>query len=292
MRQNERGRQFRGGETGAASADRNTCGWPHFGLPAVLRLRPRQPETVSVLRFLGAPASPAGSAADAALVSAAARMAEQVAQRAVPRAVRLFLSGSDFERCAGLPAQRIWPDFKPATGAVPGRGRDTGPESDPVPSDGVVLYALTLGAPLDAWLRACQVASLPDAVVADAAATALLFEFEQAVRRQILSEIEPAGLVLSSPVFPGDGLLPLSAQPMICRWLDTHRKMAMGVRPDLQVMEPAKSLTAAARVGRRDCDGMTAPLPGHDCRCCPMSASCPYAAARSDAMPKGEVAPD
>lgn len=295
MRQTEREQRFNSLKTDAASPRRNPCGWPRFGQPAALDLRPRQPEIASVLRFMGASGA---AAADAAWVSDAVRMAEQAAQAAAPRGVRLFLSGADFERCTGVPVRAIWtvpepPDGLNALGGAPNRRPRTtelGGKSE-LPA-GVVLYALTLGAPLDAWLRVRQAVSLPHAVAADAAATALLFELEQAARRQILSEIEPFGLALSRPVFPGDDALPLSAQPMICRWLDTHRKMAMGVRPDLTVMEPAKSLTAAARLvwpaDGAASDGTVADAPpGHDCRRCAMASGCPFAVAppASDAGP-------
>lgn len=133
----------------------------------------------------------------------------------------------------------------------------------------VVLMACTLGAACERELRKLTATSPTDALLYDAAASALIEAVADATEAEILHEATARGLYANARFSPGYGDLPLSVQPGFLAAIDATRRIGLGVLPD-HMLVPTKSVTALVGLfdrepkqgtGRTSCAG----CPSHDC---------------------------
>lgn len=204
---------------------------------------PAAPDYPQALRYLGAPP---GDAASRALLE---RCAGPLWQAAAPRGT-----------ARALPA-----------GQLPGEliaGRDIRLHLGDSPQ--ALLFAATLGPGVDGLLRRLAATDVAVAAAADALASALIEQvcdgYEQVLRAQWAQK----GLYLTGRFSPGYGDYPLTAQPALCRLLDTHRAIGLSTAPSC-MLTPVKSVTALLGIGDR-------PRAGHRAGCahCALRDTCAY----------------
>lgn len=129
------------------------------------------------------------------------------------------------------------------------------------------LLAATLGPGVDALIRQRQAQSMAEAVLCDAAATALI-ECVCDEAEKTLSAGLAEGERLTARYSCGYGDLPLSLQPGFVRVLDTPRKIGLACTPSL-LLTPQKSVTAVLGVAKDP------PAPRQArCETCAFAASC------------------
>lgn len=130
-----------------------------------------------------------------------------------------------------------------------------------------ILMAATLGPAVDALIRARQTQSMAEAVVLDAAATALIERVCDDLESSI-SQSLPDGQKLTWRYSCGYGDLPLSLQPAFVRVLDTPRRIGLSCTSSL-LLTPQKSVTAVMGIAKLP------PLPRQArCETCSFSSSC------------------
>lgn len=103
-----------------------------------------------------------------------------------------------------------------------------------------VLFAATLGAPLDRELARAARENMGDAVIMQAVATALIEEVCDELQRDAAREYQ---LFARPRISPGYGDFPIDAQVQITRMLDTGRKIGLTLTDGL-MLAPTKSVTA------------------------------------------------
>ena len=108
------------------------------------------------------------------------------------------------------------------------------------------LVCGTLGTGFDALLRRVSVKSAADALVLQAAGTAAIEEWMDAVEDEIRRELTP-GETLVSRYSPGYGDFPLEAQRELLGILDTSRAIGVSLT-DTLLMAPSKSVSAVIGV--------------------------------------------
>ncbi|MBO7482425.1 MAG: Vitamin B12 dependent methionine synthase activation subunit [Kiritimatiellae bacterium] len=109
------------------------------------------------------------------------------------------------------------------------------------------LFAATLGAGVDAYLRRCGQTSAADLVMAQGVATALIEAYCDECCRDMASSL--GGAALAPRFSPGYGDLPLSVQRPLLEALDASRRAGVALT-DSFLMVPSKSVSAI--VGVRD----------------------------------------
>ncbi len=126
----------------------------------------------------------------------------------------------------------------------------------------VFLFAATLGIGVDRLIRRATATKMSDAVIYQAAGAEMIESYcnsvNEALRQQVLKE----GLYLKPRYSPGYGDMPLTYQPLVCRMLDSAKRIGLTLTDSL-IMMPSKSVTAFI--------GITAkPQKNHmkDCRNC------------------------
>ena len=191
-----------------------------------------RPQMEEVLRYLGHH----GQAMTEEFLAMAERCIDRVCQAAVPR------------HCAGsFVLEKTAEGLKAGGTTLTLTGRDIARLLQN--SRRCYLLAATLGPGVDALIRQRQAQSMAEAVVCDAAATALIEcvcdEAEKALAAGLAK-----GERLTRRYSCGYGDLPLSLQPDFVRVLDTPRKIGLACTPSL-LLTPQKSVTAVLRAAKR-----------------------------------------
>ena len=204
-----------------------------------------RPALKEVLRYLGHH----GQAMTEEFLAMAERCIDQVCRTAVPR------------HCTGsFLLERTEAGLKVGGTTLTLTGRDIAQLLQN--SRRCILLAATLGPEVDALIRQRQAQSMAEAVLCDAAATALI----------VVLVLVAAGLArgerLTRRYSCGYGDLPLSLQPDFVRVLDTPRKIGLACTPSL-LLTPQKSVTAVLGIAK-------APPQPRQARCetCAFAASC------------------
>lgn len=130
-----------------------------------------------------------------------------------------------------------------------------------------VLLAATLGPDVDRLCRARQTVSMAEALLLDAAATALIECVCDDLENSLAAAL-PAGLRLTWRYSCGYGDLPLSLQPSFVRVLDAPRRIGLTCTDSL-LLVPQKSVTAVVGVSPA-----LPRLPSQSCDGCAFSSSC------------------
>ncbi|MDR1271442.1 MAG: methionine synthase [Clostridiales Family XIII bacterium] len=138
---------------------------------------------------------------------------------------------------------------------------------------GAAVFALTLGAGMDAHLRRLSAADPFDAVVADTAASELAEcyadEAERLIKERLAGEGPGgSGVYLTGRYSPGYGDLDLSVQNKLVRALDGARAIGLTVT-DSHIMLPRKSITAIIGVSDHPVTGARA-----GCESCALWEKC------------------
>ncbi|MBC2890084.1 vitamin B12 dependent methionine synthase [Gordonibacter massiliensis (ex Traore et al. 2017)] len=107
----------------------------------------------------------------------------------------------------------------------------------------VALMACTLGAESERALRLRAATSPTDALLYDAAASALVEAAADAEEARIVSDAAARGLRTNFRFSPGFGDLPLAVQPAFLAALDASRRIGLSVT-SANLLVPAKSVTA------------------------------------------------
>lgn len=130
-----------------------------------------------------------------------------------------------------------------------------------------IRVAATLGPEVDALIRQRQAQSMAEAVLCDAAATALIECVCDEAEKTLAAGLA-RGERLTRRYSCGYGDLPLSLQPDFVRVLDTPRKIGLACTPSL-LLTPQKSVTAVLGIAK-------APPQPRQARCetCAFAASC------------------
>ena len=207
-----------------------------------------RPQMEEVLRYLGHH----GQAMTEEFLAMAERCIDRVCQAAVPR------------HCAFV-LEKTAEGLKAGGTTLTLTGRDIARLLQN--SRRCYLLAATLGPGVDALIRQRQAQSMAEAVVCDAAATALIEcvcdEAEKALAAGLAK-----GERLTRRYSCGYGDLPLSLQPDFVRVLDTPRKIGLACTPSL-LLTPQKSVTAVLGVAKDP------PAPRQArCETCAFAASC------------------
>ncbi len=209
-----------------------------------------RPQMEEVLRYLGHH----GQAMTEEFLAMAERCIDRVCQAAVPR------------HCAGsFVLEKTAEGLKAGGTTLTLTGRDIARLLQN--SRRCYLLAATLGPGVDALIRQRQAQSMAEAVVCDAAATALIEcvcdEAEKALAAGLAK-----GERLTRRYSCGYGDLPLSLQPDFVRVLDTPRRIGLACTPSL-LLTPQKSVTAVLGVAKDP------PAPRQArCETCAFAASC------------------
>ncbi|MBR3874354.1 MAG: methionine synthase [Clostridia bacterium] len=112
----------------------------------------------------------------------------------------------------------------------------------------VCILVCTLGAAFDARLRAMQARDMSDALLLNAAGSALVEEGCDAAQREIAARFPQA--FLTDRFSPGYGDLPLTVQPMLCELTDAQRRLGVHVT-DTFLLNPVKTVTAVIGLSDR-----------------------------------------
>ena len=184
-----------------------------------------RPQMEEVLRYLGHH----GQAMTEEFLAMAERCIDRVCQAAVPR------------HCAGsFVLEKTAEGLKAGGTTLTLTGRDIARLLQN--SRRCYLLAATLGPGVDALIRQRQAQSMAEAVVCDAAATALIECVCDEAEKQLWAGLAE-GERLTARYSCGYGDLPLSLQPDFVRVLDTPRKIGLTVTESCR-LAPIKSVTA------------------------------------------------
>lgn len=129
------------------------------------------------------------------------------------------------------------------------------------------LMAATLGPEVDRLCRYQSARSMADAVMVDAAATALIECVCDKAQAELADSL-PKGQGLTMRYSCGYGDLPLSLQPMFVRVLDAPRRIGLSCLPSL-LLTPQKSVTAVMGISQTETAAKQA-----DCQTCRFASSC------------------
>lgn len=190
-----------------------------------------RPALKEVLRYLGHH----GQAMTEEFLAMAERCIDQVCRTAVPR------------HCAGsFLLERTEAGLKVGGTTLTLTGRDIARLLQN--SRRCILLAATLGPEVDALIRQRQAQSMAEAVLCDAAATALIECVCDEAEKQLWAGLA-RGERLTRRYSCGYGDLPLSLQPDFVRVLDTPRKIGLACTPSL-LLTPQKSVTAVLGIAK------------------------------------------
>lgn len=135
-------------------------------------------------------------------------------------------------------------------------------------SQSCYLLAATLGPEVDREIRYREQTRMSDAVIMDAAATALIEAVCDGVEEQLSQEAEKAGKLLTWRFSCGYGDLPLELQPQFLEVLDAARQVGIHCTKT-NLMLPQKSVTAILGLSDKP-----AARPDGSCESCPCRDSC------------------
>ena len=133
-----------------------------------------------------------------------------------------------------------------------------------------VLLACTLGAGVDAALRAAGASDLDYAVVLDALASVAVEQTADAAEQTLRNEEREEGQFLTGRFSPGYGDYPIAVQNDLLRLLDAPRKIGLCATP-AHLLTPRKSVTAVLGVAGHPVTGRRA-----GCANCALRERCAY----------------
>lgn len=137
---------------------------------------------------------------------------------------------------------------------------------------GVVLMACTLGEACDREIRRRAATSPTDALLYDAAASALVEAAADAEEGRIVQEAAQRGLYTNFRFSPGYGDLPLSTQPALLAALHACRRIGL-VATEEYLLVPSKSITALIGLF----DDKPSPVSARStCEVCTLKDRCKY----------------
>ena len=194
--------------------------------------RPWRIDRDEVLRYLGYAGQPIDAELDARIDGIVARCERELAPRWV--SARFAVSSVADE---GDPTAQVLLEGTPL--ALTGRDICAHLRG----ATQCALVACTLGATCEAQLRRLSATSPLEAVVYDAAASALVEAGIQAAQDEVCGAAARDGLVGNGRFSPGYGDLPLSVQPMLLAACDATRRLGLTVLAS-GMLAPSKSITA------------------------------------------------
>lgn len=133
-----------------------------------------------------------------------------------------------------------------------------------------VLLACTLGARVDAALRAAGASDMAYAVVLDALASVAVEQTADAAEQTLRNEERGEGQFLTGRFSPGYGDYPIAVQNDLLRLLDAPRKIGLCATP-AHLLTPRKSVTAVLGVAGHPVTGRRA-----GCANCALRERCAY----------------
>ena len=133
-----------------------------------------------------------------------------------------------------------------------------------------LLLACTLGAGVDAALRAAGASDMAYAVVLDALASVAVEQTADAAEQTLRNEEREEGQFLTGRFSPGYGDYPIAVQNDLLRLLDAPRKIGLCATP-AHLLTPRKSVTAVLGVAGHPVTGRRA-----GCANCALRERCAY----------------
>ncbi|MDD3429969.1 MAG: vitamin B12 dependent-methionine synthase activation domain-containing protein [Oscillospiraceae bacterium] len=133
-----------------------------------------------------------------------------------------------------------------------------------------ILSAVTLGAQIDAAIRAKEADNMLTALVWDSCASVLIEQIAQQIWEQIRENKTVEKQYITGRFSPGYGDLPLELQGKLVSLLDTARKIGLTATAD-NILIPKKSITAIIGVARQPVVGKLA-----GCEHCAIQKICKY----------------
>lgn len=118
----------------------------------------------------------------------------------------------------------------------------------------ILLFAATLGAPVDMLIQKYNRLQMSKAVILQAEAAAMLEDYCNEENARLKAEFEAEGWYLRPRFSPGYGDFPLECQRALTGALETGKRIGITLTDSL-LMAPAKSVTAVIGISRirRDC---------------------------------------
>lgn len=113
----------------------------------------------------------------------------------------------------------------------------------------IVLFAATLGAPVDLLIQKYNRLSVSKAVILQAAAAAMLEDYCDEENEQLRNTCESDGWYLRPRFSPGYGDFPLECQPNLIGALEAGKRVGITLTDNL-LMVPSKSVTAVIGVSK------------------------------------------
>lgn len=107
----------------------------------------------------------------------------------------------------------------------------------------VFLFAATLGIGVDRLIRRATATKMSDAVIYQAAGAEMIESYCNSVNESLRQQVLQEGLYLKPRYSPGYGDMPLTYQPLVCRMLDSAKRIGLTLTDSL-IMMPSKSVTA------------------------------------------------
>lgn len=214
---------------------------------------PVRPEMKEILRYLGYH----GSSPDPQILSK------------IGRCTDALLKAADFREI-----HRIFPLSAAGSEAFSIEGRQIQSHSLARNLSGcssVCLFAATIGLGFDRLLsRASTAGKISDALILQAAGTALVEAWCDRICEDIKKEALAEGFYVRPRFSPGYGDFPLAWQTSLFSILEVSKHTGITLTENLLMM-PSKSVTALAGLSRRGAD-----CPANSCVSCDQAASCPY----------------
>ena len=139
----------------------------------------------------------------------------------------------------------------------------------------VFLFAATLGIGVDRLIRRATATKMSDAVIYQAAGAEMIESYCNRINEELRQQVLQEGLYLKPRFSPGYGDMPLTAQPVVCRMLDSAKRIGLTLTDSL-IMMPSKSVTAFIGITPK-------PQKNHmkDCRSC-KKTNCAFRAEDAD----------
>ena len=132
-----------------------------------------------------------------------------------------------------------------------------------------VLFAATLGAPVDLLIQRYSVLDMSRAVIAQACAAAMIEAFCDECQTETEQQAYKQGLFLRPRYSPGYGDFPLSYQKLLLEMLNAQRRIGL-TRTESDMLVPTKSVTAVIGF-------TTEPTGCHTAKCMTCTATdCPF----------------
>ena len=132
------------------------------------------------------------------------------------------------------------------------------------------LLAVTLGAPVDAFVRSMGARDVTDAVLADTAASVLAEGAAQRAEEQVRAFYQARGEYLTARFSPGYGDFPVTVQAQVLALLDAPRAIGLCATQS-SMLTPRKSVTALCGMAAQPVTGKLA-----GCAHCALRGTCAF----------------